>query len=136
MEKEILEQYNKVKDILSEEEFLAEMEEIRPNYNDLPFINDADIAADVVKNHIGASDISSSKNSAGENDDSSFEEVVMTDELFKKYEEVKEFLSQEEFLAKMKLKWSTIKQVLQIVATIITTVLGTIAVQSCSPHLF
>ena len=101
MEKEILEQYNKVKDILSEEEFLAEMEEIRPNYNDLPFINDADIAADVVKNHIGASDISSSKNSAGENDDSSFEEVVMTDELFKKYEEVKEFLSQEEFLAKM-----------------------------------
>ena len=31
----------------------------------------------------------------------------------------------------MKLKWSTIKQVLQIVATIITTVLGTIAVQSC-----
>ena len=101
MEKEILEQYNKVKDILSEEEFLAEMEEIRPNYNDLPFINDADIAADVVKNHIGASDISSSKNSAGENDDSSFEEIVMTDELFKKYEEVKEFLSQEEFLAKM-----------------------------------
>ncbi len=36
----------------------------------------------------------------------------------------------------MKLKWSTIKQVLQIVATIITTVLGTIAVQSCSPHWF
>ena len=31
----------------------------------------------------------------------------------------------------MKLKWSTIKQVLQIIATIITTVLGTIAVQSC-----
>ena len=38
MEKEILEQYNKVKDILSEEEFLAEMEEIRPNYNDLPLL--------------------------------------------------------------------------------------------------
>ena len=33
----------------------------------------------------------------------------------------------------MKLKWTTIKQVLQIVATIITTVLGTIAVQSCAP---
>ena len=30
------------------------------------------------------------------------------------------------------MKWSTIKQVLQIVATIITTVLGTIAVQSCN----
>ena len=36
----------------------------------------------------------------------------------------------------MKLKWSTIKQILQIVATIITTVLGTIAVQSCVPHWF
>jgi hypothetical protein len=36
----------------------------------------------------------------------------------------------------MKLKWSTIKQVLQIVATVITTVLGTIAVQSCTPYLF
>ena len=31
----------------------------------------------------------------------------------------------------MKLKWSTIKQVLQIIATIITTVLGTVAIQSC-----
>ena len=37
---------------------------------------------------------------------------------------------------KMKLKWSTIKQVLQILATIITTVLGTIAVQSCAPYWF
>ena len=36
----------------------------------------------------------------------------------------------------MKMKWSKIKQILQIVATIITTVLGTIAVQSCAPLLF
>ena len=36
----------------------------------------------------------------------------------------------------MKLKWSTIKQILQVVATIITTVLGTIAVQSCVPQWF
>ena len=36
----------------------------------------------------------------------------------------------------MKMKWSTIKQILQIIATIITTVLGTIAVQSCVPHWF
>jgi hypothetical protein len=33
----------------------------------------------------------------------------------------------------MKLKWTTIKQVLQIIATIITTVLGTVAIQSCMP---
>jgi hypothetical protein len=32
----------------------------------------------------------------------------------------------------MKVKWSTIKQILQIIATIITTVAGTIAVQSCN----
>ncbi|MBR5989789.1 MAG: smalltalk protein [Prevotella sp.] len=31
----------------------------------------------------------------------------------------------------MRLKWNTIKQVLQVIATIITTILGTIAVQSC-----
>ena len=36
----------------------------------------------------------------------------------------------------MKIKWSSIKQVLQILATVITTVLGTIAVQSCAPQLF
>lgn len=36
----------------------------------------------------------------------------------------------------MKLKWSTIKQILQIIATIITTIAGTIAVQSCTPHWF
>ncbi len=34
------------------------------------------------------------------------------------------------------MKWSKIKQILQIVATIITTVLGTIAVQSCAPYWF
>ena len=31
----------------------------------------------------------------------------------------------------MKIKWSTVKQILQIVAAIITTVLGTVAVQAC-----
>ncbi len=36
----------------------------------------------------------------------------------------------------MKLKWSTIKQILQIIATIITTIAGTIAVQSCVPNWF
>ena len=31
----------------------------------------------------------------------------------------------------MKMKWSTVKKVLQIVATIITTILGTNMIQSC-----
>ena len=36
----------------------------------------------------------------------------------------------------MKIKWSTIKQIIKIAATIITTVAGTLAVQSCTPGLF
>lgn len=99
MEKEILEQYNKVKDILSEEEFLEEMEEIRPEFEDLPFMNDIDIAKEVVKNHIGVTEISKSEDS--EETDSSFEEVIMTDELLEKYNQIKEFISEDEFLEEM-----------------------------------
>ncbi len=99
MEKEILEQYNKVKDILSKEEFLEEMEEIRPEFEDLPFMNDIDIAKEVVKNHIGVSEISKSEDSR--ETDSSFEEVVMTDELLEKYNQIKEFISEDEFLEEM-----------------------------------
>ena len=36
----------------------------------------------------------------------------------------------------MKIKWSTIKQIIKIAATIITTVAVTLAVQSCGPSLF
>ena len=32
------------------------------------------------------------------------------------------------------MKWNTIKKILQVIGTIITTILGTIAVQSCAPH--
>jgi len=34
------------------------------------------------------------------------------------------------------MKWSTVKKILQIIGTVITTILGTIAVQSCMPALF
>ena len=36
----------------------------------------------------------------------------------------------------MKIKWTTFKQILKILATIITTLAGTYAVQSCTPHWF
>ena len=36
----------------------------------------------------------------------------------------------------IKINWSTIAKVLKFVATVITSVLGTIAVQSCGPGLF
>ena len=36
----------------------------------------------------------------------------------------------------IKINWSTVAKVLKFTATVITTVLGTIAVQSCTPDLF
>ncbi len=36
----------------------------------------------------------------------------------------------------MKIKYSTVKQILQIIATIITTIAGTLCVQSCAPLIF
>ena len=62
-------------------------------------MNDIDIAKEVVKNHIGVSEISKSEDS--EETDSSFEEVVMTDELLEKYNQIKEFISEDEFLEEM-----------------------------------
>ena len=35
-----------------------------------------------------------------------------------------------------KIKWTTVAKVLKFIATVITSVLGTIAVQSCAPSLF
>ena len=100
MEKEILEQYNKVKDILSEEEFLAEMKEMREMNEDIEFYDELNSAQDVVKNHLGATEITKVEDST-EEDDEDFEEIVMTDELLEKYNQVKDYLSEEEFLAKM-----------------------------------
>ena len=51
MQEEILLEYEKIKDQLSEEEFLAEIEEIRQNHEDLGFFNDIDYARMVLKNH-------------------------------------------------------------------------------------
>ena len=91
--------YKKIQNNNYKEEFLEEMEEIRPEFEDLPFMNDIDIAKEVVKNHIGVSEISKSEDS--EETDSSFEEVVMTDELLEKYNQIKEFISEDEFLEEM-----------------------------------
>lgn len=35
----------------------------------------------------------------------------------------------------VRIKWTTVVKVLKFVATVITTVLGTVAVQSCEPLL-
>ena len=43
MDEKILKEYEKIKDQLSQEEFLAEMENLRENYEDVDFMNDTDI---------------------------------------------------------------------------------------------
>ena len=36
----------------------------------------------------------------------------------------------------IKVNWTNVAKVLKFIATVITAVLGTIAVQSCAPHWF
>ena len=48
MEKEILEEYEKIKDKISQDEFLEKMEEVRKDYQDVSFMNDIDIARMIV----------------------------------------------------------------------------------------
>lgn len=89
MEKEILEQYNKVKDKLSEEEFLSKMDEIRPDYADSDY-NEVDIAKQVVESYLIVDGI-----------ESQTDEVVMDDSLLEKYEKVKDYISKEDFLSRI-----------------------------------
>lgn len=89
MEKEILEQYNKVKDKLSEEEFLSKMDELRPDYTDSDY-NEVDIAKQVVESYLIVDDIESQTDG-----------VVMDDSLLEKYEKVKDYISKEDFLSRI-----------------------------------
>ena len=41
-----------------------------------------------------------------------------------------------QFLNMIKVNWNNVAKVLKFLATIITTVAGTLAVQSCAPHWF
>ena len=101
MEKEILEQYNKVKDKLSEEEFLSKMDEIRPDYVDSDY-DEVDIAAKVVDSYLVVDDmISHDLSREEEPEELNDDEIVMTDLLLEKYEKVKDYISQEEFLEKV-----------------------------------
>ncbi len=93
MEKEILIEYEKVKNILSEEEFLKEMDEIGENDLDVEFINDIDLARMVVNNHIGDENITV--------DNEPNNKIEMTSELQEKYNQIKNFISEDEFLEKM-----------------------------------
>ena len=116
MEEKILELYEKIKDQVSEEEFMEEIEKVKNDNVDTGFIDDFGAAQMVVQNYTGVdtSILSSPSNDDSEempfevsaSDDNSDEseetEFTMTEELQEYYDKVKDEITEEEFLAKMK----------------------------------
>ena len=104
MDEKILKEYEKIKDQLSQEEFLAEMENLRENYEDVDFMNDTDIAHMVVNNYIDENEDFSQNDENLSQDTISTdkkERFRMSDEILEKYDKVKDEISQEEFLKRM-----------------------------------
>ena len=93
MQEKILQEYEKVKDKLSEEEFLQEIEKIKADNDGIDFIDDFGAANMVVQNYNGVDSILESKV-----EEPSFE---MTEELQEKYDKVKDQISEEEFFSRM-----------------------------------
>ncbi len=87
MDNEILEEYNKVKDKLSEEEFLSRMDELRSDYDNSDY-DEVDLAKRVVDDYLGLDDMSSDGSE-------------MDDALLEKYEQVKDKVSKEDFLSRI-----------------------------------
>lgn len=91
MQEEILQLYEKIEDQISQEAFLAEMEEVRESFG-LDFVDDIDCAREVLKNH-----------NVDVNQELSIEESgsTMSDEIREIYDEVKDKVSEEDFLKRM-----------------------------------
>lgn len=125
MQEDILKLYEKIKDQLSQEEFLAEMNQQRENFKDVGFMeDDVLIAREVLKNH-GINDFETipAETESSEEDvpfevsfetneeESSEEELedekvieenfVMTEDLLERYNKVKDLITEEEFLTRM-----------------------------------
>ncbi len=109
MQDEIQELYENIKDKLTKDEFLAEMEEARNGFGpDVPFVTDLDCAKEVLKNHGIEIPLAAPK----ANEEVPFEissvdgdnefEFTMNDDILELYQKVQDKISQEDFLAKMK----------------------------------
>lgn len=126
MEEEILKLYEKIKDQLSEEQFQDEMKEILEINSDVPFYDEINAAQDVLRNHgidvlTKVEDVETSQEvpfeinidndneESGQEDLTAFEDddaeglapFTMNDEILEKYDEVKDKISEEDFLARM-----------------------------------
>ena len=94
MQEKILQEYEKVKDKLSKEEFLEEMENLKADNNGIDFIDDFGAAQMVVQNHNGV-DTSIFENKVEESSN------VMTEDLQERYDKISDKLSQDEFFSRM-----------------------------------
>ena len=94
MQENILQEYEKVKDKLSEEEFLKEMERMKSSNEDVDFIDDFSAAQLVVQNHLG---IDTSIFDNKEEEASS----RMSDELKERFDKVKDQISEDEFFERI-----------------------------------
>ena len=104
MQEEILKLYEKIQDKLSQEEFLAEMDQIsKTNFKDVPFVDEVNLAREVLKNHgiTDFEDIPAETESSDDEESDNETGFVMTEDLLEKYEKVKDKITQEEFLARM-----------------------------------
>ena len=94
MQENILQEYEKVKDKLSEEEFLEEMERMKSSNEDVDFIDDFSAAQLVVQNHLGVdTTIFENKEEESSSD--------MSDELKQRFDKVKDQISEEEFFERI-----------------------------------
>ena len=93
MQENILQEYEKVKDKLSEEEFKEEMERIKSSNEDVEFIDDFSAAQLVVQNHNGVESIFDNKVEESSS--------RMTEELQKRFDKVKDQISEEEFFERI-----------------------------------
>lgn len=107
MQEEIRQEYEKIKDKLSEDEFLSEMEEAKEKNADMT-LDDLDAAREVLKNH-GIDSYAAEESSEDlpfevTSDDGESDELVieMTDEVREFYDKVKHLISEEDYLAKMR----------------------------------
>ena len=82
MQEEIKQEYDKIKNKLTEEEFMQEIENIKANSSDEEFINDYGAAQIVVQNYADSSD-------------------ELSPEIMEQYEKVSSLISQEDFIKRM-----------------------------------
>ena len=92
MQENILQEYEKVKDKLTEEEFLEEMERMKSSNEEVDFIDDFSAAQLVVQNHNGVDTSIFDKNAS---------EVTMDGDVLELYNKVKDQISEEEFISRM-----------------------------------